>query len=335
MSAIFGQVWWDYMMIGVTKWKYSQAAIDEREDACNDYGEDSEFCVSEEKFIKEFSQQLEEKMGLIQNFTFAFMDSFSQSGNSNLNDEVQQMHWQEETRKLWVEATRRNDSLEFKTIDEVLEENQLCKEENQRLHDIIEDNITALFDGLHDLTDTVTTLDTRVEQNEIHISQNEDDIANMESVPVGTIIAWTDSMSNLYKSQSINSTRAAGIERISLPEGWLPCDGTHIEKPSVWAGMRTPNLNDGDYGFLRGGSHSEVLLTEEDSFKSHDHYYRDYFFGNCGFDGGEHIGSSNWNVCNSGCDADPMCKTYHWSSDTGSSETRPKNTKVLYIMKVF
>ena len=92
MSAIFGQVWWDFMMIGVTKWKYSQAAIDERENACNDYGEDSEFCVSEEKFMKEFSQQLEEKMGLTKNFTFAFMDSFSQSGNSNISDDVQQLH---------------------------------------------------------------------------------------------------------------------------------------------------------------------------------------------------------------------------------------------------
>ena len=28
MSSIFGQTWWKFMMIGVTKWKYSQAAIE-------------------------------------------------------------------------------------------------------------------------------------------------------------------------------------------------------------------------------------------------------------------------------------------------------------------
>ena len=26
---------WDFLMVGVTKWKYSQAAIDERQDMCD------------------------------------------------------------------------------------------------------------------------------------------------------------------------------------------------------------------------------------------------------------------------------------------------------------
>ena len=52
------------------------------------------------------------------------MDSFSQSG-PNLNDEVQQSHWGEETNKLWSEATSRNETFEFKTIDDVLEERKM------------------------------------------------------------------------------------------------------------------------------------------------------------------------------------------------------------------
>ena len=49
-----------------------------------------------------------------------------------------------ETNKLWLEATRGNETFDFKTIDEVLEENQLCKEENKRLNDIIEEDIKEL-----------------------------------------------------------------------------------------------------------------------------------------------------------------------------------------------
>ena len=139
----------------------------------------------------------------------------------------------------------------------------------------------------------------------------------------------------IFFSLSRNSSRAAGIEKVSLPEGWLPCDGTHIEQPSVWAGMRTPNLNEGEYGFLRGGSHSEVLTTEEDSFASHHHYSDDYFIGNCGWANSEYAGDSGWEICNSGCDSDRMCNNRQSSTYTGDSETRPKNTKVLYIMKVF
>ena len=52
------------------------------------------------------------------NLTFAFMDSFSQSG-PNLNDDVQQGYWINETEKLWNKATGRNESFDFKTIDEM------------------------------------------------------------------------------------------------------------------------------------------------------------------------------------------------------------------------
>ena len=48
-----------------------------------------------------------------------------------INDTVQQKHWIEETNKLWENA--QNGNFEFKTIDDVLEENAACKEENENL----------------------------------------------------------------------------------------------------------------------------------------------------------------------------------------------------------
>ena len=119
MSSIFGQTWWDFMMIGVTKWKYSQAAIDERQADCDYYGDPSEDCRNEAWFMRELLQQLEEKFGQSRSFTFAFMDSWSQAG-PNQNDQVQQDHWLNETLKLWQQATNKNETFDFLTIDDIL-----------------------------------------------------------------------------------------------------------------------------------------------------------------------------------------------------------------------
>ena len=82
-------------------------------------------------------------------FTYAFLDSWSQT-RPNINDQVQQEHWIEESNKLW-EYSDREDTFEFMTIDDVLEENAQCKEdnavcqeENKRLLDIIDEAITDL-----------------------------------------------------------------------------------------------------------------------------------------------------------------------------------------------
>merc|ERR1711971_46079 len=89
MSSIFGETWWDFMMVGVTKWPYDQASIDKRKNDCDFYGDPSDDCKNEAWFIRELSQQLKEKFEIERTLTFAFMDSFSQSG-PNLKDEVQQ-----------------------------------------------------------------------------------------------------------------------------------------------------------------------------------------------------------------------------------------------------
>merc|ERR1719450_1764330 len=108
-------------------------------------------CQDEAWFIREMSQQLEEKFGQNRTFTFAFMDSFSQSGPNNINDEVQQVHWKEETGKLWQEATTKNQTFNFLTVDDVQEEMDDLQSENddlqteiEYLHDIIDFLITTL-----------------------------------------------------------------------------------------------------------------------------------------------------------------------------------------------
>ena len=58
--------------------------------------------------------------------------------------------------------------------------------------------------------------------------------------PVGTILAWT------------MKVETNGAETDDIPDGWMRCDGSVIPPPSVWAGQKTPNLNN-DKRFLRGG----------------------------------------------------------------------------------
>ena len=114
-------------------------------------------CRDEAWFMKEFNAQFREKFGINKTFSFAFMDSWSQSP-LGINDPVQQQHWREETDKLWRASTGSNETFQFMTIDDVLEENAKCKQENQRLNDIIDDNITELY--------------SRVNQNELDLTEN-------------------------------------------------------------------------------------------------------------------------------------------------------------------
>jgi len=136
MSAIFGSQWWDYMMIGVTKWSYKQSSIDERQEECDFYGEDSEYCHNEAWFIKEVSREIQEKFGITRELTFAFMDSFSQDG-MNSNDVTQQQYWIQETDKLWQFAHNMEEPFYFLTIDDILQQNQDLKKEVDRLNELV------------------------------------------------------------------------------------------------------------------------------------------------------------------------------------------------------
>ena len=107
--------------------------------------------------MRELSRQFNEKFNIQKNFTFAFMDSFSQAGPAQ-NDEIQQIHWIEETNKLWEEANRRNSTFDFKTIDDVLEENAICRKENIELHRIIDEEIAKLKEDVAENSDLITNV---------------------------------------------------------------------------------------------------------------------------------------------------------------------------------
>ena len=195
------------MMVGVTKWKYSQTAIDERQADCDYYGDPSDNCKNEAWFIREMSAQFNEKFDLSRNFTFAFMDSFSQAGPAQ-NDQVQQEHWIEETSKLWTEATQRNETFDFKTIDDVLEENAACKEENQRLHDIIDEDIANLKEGVQHNADNISGVAQSVAINTNRIADNSDEITLVSTTLTDEISSVSTSLTENINEVSITLTES-------------------------------------------------------------------------------------------------------------------------------
>jgi len=311
MSSIFGEQWWDYMMIGVSKWKYDQLSIDSRQSDCDYYGDPSEHCHNEDWFKREFNKELQNRFGLSKIFTFAFMDSFSQSG-PNKNDFIQQQHWVEETEKLWLEANGRNSTFDFLTIDDVLEQNAELKEENQRLNNIIDESIAALFEAVNVLSIHDNQTDLRMENFELDLQEINSKVDENELIMEDSIRALntvrvqanqTDGrVDNVEEDLEVIDNTVNEIENeveklsefpigsiipwvmkvmddggedfVELPSGWMRCDGSIIPHGSIWEGKRVPNLN-GEKRFLRGGLDEDVLKLEDDQIQDHVHSIND------------------------------------------------------------
>ena len=125
------------------------------------------------------------------------------------------------------------------------------------------------------------------------------------------------------------------------------CNGAVILAPSPWEGETTPNIN-GEERFLRGGVDSVQLETEEDSLQSHthdvsdsghDHGYEDIYtdtdeltIPNGNTYGYQYTHHSHASTTNS---ATSNIKVTDVNGARTSNETRPKNIRVVYIMKVF
>ena len=136
----------------------------------------------------------------------------------------------------------------------------------------------------------------------------------------GTILAWSP-----YPDKDTPNPA-------SVPRGWVLCDGSEITEGD-WKGRRTPDLNKSKR-FLRGGHVGDALTLEEDSVNGERLTYEDNFLG---YDYSCPSGttqSSKRQVCNEDCGDDAVCKrTEHLKGS--SSETKPKNMNVVFIMKVF
>ena len=158
--------------------------------------------------------------------------------------------------------------------------------------------------------------------------------------PLGTITAWTP-------KNAIDSD-----DNLDLPNGWLPCDGRSIEN-GLWEGKVTPDLNSNGH-FLRGGDENSAMEFEEDQMQDHKHTdyghshsspphshpYEDMIAYGTG---------SGYRPCGESCrredesrnTASASVKINSARSNIGGvsssyrrgAETRPRNMKVIWVMK--
>merc|ERR1712038_1380138 len=271
MQAMFGKTMWEYTIIGVSHWAYDEQSIKQR----NATGKDEEWYMAEQ------NRELEEKFHINRTIPGVFIDSFSQQV-WNIDDQTQQDAFQRETEKLWVFA-KSKDLFEFKTVEDIMEENQALTEENLRLHDIIDEEIENLKDDMSalassvainsnnidnnsdeislvstTLTESINGVSQQVDGNKAAIDKMEIELSELPEVPIGTILSW------------VVKVDKNGGEIASLPDGWLRCDGSTIPAGSIWTGKPLPDLN-GEKRFLRGGSDDDVLTMEEAQMESHEH----------------------------------------------------------------
>ena len=128
---------------------------------------------------------LQSKFHLDASLDAVFIDAWSQQP-WNVDDASQQVAFQRETEKLWNFAIN-NDVFEFKTVEDVLEENQELKDEVRWLNDIIIHNITELKNSNVELKNALDVL-SKKETNDVF--QLRRDIEAKAS-PIGTIAAWS------------------------------------------------------------------------------------------------------------------------------------------------
>lgn len=150
-------------------------------------------------------------------------------------------------------------------------------------------------------------------------------------VPTGSIIAYGGS---------------------STPSAWLFCDGAAVSRTTystlyskigtTWGsgdGLTTFNVPDLQNMFLRGSGSSAVGVYEADTYLNHTHPISDpghahvvYGVLEAAYQAGNirSLSSSSGNNVNSASAATGITVN---SSTTGGTETRPKNKRVLYIIK--
>ena len=131
---------------------------------------------------------------------------------------------------------------------------------------------------------------------------------------------------------------------VTLPEGWIECDGRAITE-GIWAGHTTPDLNKSQR-FLRGGIVGDALELEEDATAVHDlkttHslQYKDIYFK--GHNGCTEPNSKHYDYTayrNDHPYDDQTCirtvgVTGSIEINGAETETRPKNMKIVWVMKI-
>ena len=142
-------------MLGVSFWPYDAASIEKREHTGK----------TEEKFLQEWNSLLSDRFHLNITLPGAFIDSYAKQP-WNLDDNGQQTAFTRETNKLWL-FSQENDLFMFRTVEDVLKENQKLKDDIRCLNDTLSNDIADLKNGLNQLNGSLVETKSSVHDLEI------------------------------------------------------------------------------------------------------------------------------------------------------------------------
>jgi len=136
-QAMFGSGFWNFTTIEVSFWPFDESSIRRR----NESGHDEIWYCGEK------NKGLVEHFDVMVDIPCVFIDS-----HAYLDDEGEKEAFDRETAKLW-EIINSTDPFEFMSFQDILEELDEEKKENQRLHDIIDDEIAELQEAVANVQD--------------------------------------------------------------------------------------------------------------------------------------------------------------------------------------
>jgi hypothetical protein len=254
-----------------------------------------EYCRDEATFSKSMMGAIEEKFHVGRNLPFAFIDSWAKHP-LNLGDQQQQDAFARETDILWNFALSSEEFI-FKSIQDVLDENEKLKAEvqylNENINYILEQLVginsdignlmekqeltsNTLTEAGKDITSIRIELShngeeigiieekliyhySQIEAHELRISSNENklsaldgiiEVANDHQLRIDDLSQTSASHQTLIEELT-STTRNLDLLPLgtimsyhpknaeTFPVGWLPCDGSNIDKGPLM-GLTTP-----------------------------------------------------------------------------------------------
>ena len=176
MEALFGQKFWDNVVLEFTCWPFDRNSIMQRNRAGKD----------EKWRLETFNEAIQEIFHINKTLDGVFIDSYSQQV-WNLEDEGQQAAYRRETTKLW-NIMKEKEAFQFMTLEKVLGELEFLRHENDRLNKIIEDDIEEIKESLEEIRYDVKANIQDIEGifkdvlvNQMSISSNNLNIQNVSS----------------------------------------------------------------------------------------------------------------------------------------------------------
>merc|ERR1711915_568133 len=187
LESLFGrEKVWEHVAIEVTKWSFSQDAIFKR----NASG------ITEQKALHEINQKIKEISHLNHNLDGVFVDSFA---TFFPDDDTQKDYFSRYAQRLW-EVARGTPTLEFRFVENILEDLRVCKEANYCLDDLRK-RLDAVEEKSEKNADDISELSIKDVELKDDINSNTDKITSNTA----KIISNTDTINSTTNKTDLNT----------------------------------------------------------------------------------------------------------------------------------